>query len=443
MSLKEDSVRHNNILKMKMHEKNLSDTKKSPTNKQTKLSGSKTKKNMKSFKSPPSTESTESHKFPKSAKSHKSAKSEQNSETDKLNPLEKLYNFMKKYRNESKKKTGKNIPWTHTMVYEPYGSYDIPDDVYNKIFLKLYEDAIVAGYKPHISENHKAFGPIVIDFDFVQLKEHSGRYYTQAMITNIIKLYNIVIKKYLSVTSSKMEAYVLEKKAPNLRKNEYHDGIHIVYPYICTKPSLQMLMRKDFLEKAEKHNIFKKMPLVNDLDSVFDKQVIFKAGWMLYGSVKNPSCHGYYVTHIYSTANGKVFDTLIPGEDINKRSYIKHFIDVLSCRRYYNVESITPTADGIDPLELDSEINNLKHNLAIDIQTGDRIEKYMGADINFIKAVSEDVLVEAKNLVSLFSRKRATDWATWIQMGRCLHNIDYRLLNDWIEFSKKTTRNNL
>ena len=432
MSLKEDSVRHNNILKMKMHEKNLSDTKKSPTNKQTKLSGSKTKKNTKPIKSVKSAKNSEK----------KPNKSQQNSETDNLNPLEKLYNFMKKYRNESKRRTGKNIPWTHTMPYEPYGSYDIPDDIYKKTFLKLYEDAIVAGYRPHISENHKEFGPIVIDFDFVQSKEHNKRYYTQNTITNIIKLYNEVIKTYLDVSSNKMEAYVLEKKAPNLRRNEYHDGIHIVYPYICTKPCLQMLMRKDFLERAEKHKIFKKLPLVNDLDSVFDKGVIYKVGWMLYGSVKNPSCHPYYVTHIYSTANGKVFDTLIPGEDINKRSYIRHFIDVLSCRRYFNVESITPLADGIDPVEIDSKINNLKENLATGMETGDRIERYIGTDTNFIKAVSEELLAEAKNLVSLFSKKRATDWATWIQVGRCLHNIDYRLLNDWIEFSKKTTRAN-
>ncbi len=37
-----------------------------------------------------------------------------------------------------------------------------------------------------------------------------------------------------------MNAYILEKDSPTLRKGQYHDGIHIVYPYICTKPALQM-----------------------------------------------------------------------------------------------------------------------------------------------------------------------------------------------------------
>lgn len=60
-----------------------------------------------------------------------------------------------------------NLDWTHAMTYEPYGSYFIPDDKYTE-FLKKYEDAIVAGYHPHIMEKHKDYGPIVIDFDFLQ-----------------------------------------------------------------------------------------------------------------------------------------------------------------------------------------------------------------------------------------------------------------------------------
>jgi len=356
---------------------------------------------------------------------------------DNLNELEKLYNFLIKYKNETKKKTGKNIPWTHSMTYEPYGAYDIPDDMYG-VFLKLYENAIVAGFKPHITEKHKEYGPIVIDFDFVQDKEHKKRHYTTMTIVNIIRLYNTVIKKYLGVYNNNMDAYVLEKKEPTLRKGEYHDGIHVVYPYICTKPSLQMLMRNEFLKLAKEYNLFKKVPLVNDLESVFDKGVIYNVGWMLYGSTKNDACHPYYVTHIYSTARGKIFDTLIPGEDMNKRTYIRHFINVLSCRRFFSIDSMTALADKIDPADIDIKIDKIKDKITENNKDNKKeIAAYMGEDINFIKVVAEDQLVEAKNLVKLFSKQRATDYYGWYQVGRCLHNIDYRLLNDWIEFSKK------
>jgi len=349
---------------------------------------------------------------------------------------------MNKYKNESRKKTGKNLPWTHSMTYVPYGCYNIPADMYGK-FLKLYGDAIYAGYQPHITENHKEYGPIVIDLDFVQSKEHKGRKYTNTTINNIIKLYNQVIKKYMTVYSNQMDAYILEKKEPTLRQGEYHDGLHIVYPYICTKPSLQMLMRKDFLKLAEEHNIFKQIPLVNDLDKVFDKGVIYSVGWMMYGSRKNKISHPYYVTHIYSTAHGKIYDTLIPGENINTRAYIKHFIDVLSCRRFFSQDQMTQLADNVDPEDIDIAINKLKDNL-IESTTNkkEEIAKLMGDDTNFIKAVSEDLLVEARNLIKLFSQERASWYYPWYQVGKCLHNIDYRLLTDWIEFSNKTTRHN-
>jgi P4 family phage/plasmid primase-like protien len=367
-----------------------------------------------------------------------------NGNTDKndgLNELEKLYAFMKKYRNESKKISGKNLPWTHVLSYEPYGSFNIPDDRYNK-FKKLYEDAIVAGHRTSIIEKHKEYGPIVIDFDFIHSKENSKRYYTNKTILNIIRLYNKIIKKYLDVKSKCMDAYVCEKKAPSLRKNEYHDGIHIVYPYICTIPSLQMLMRKEFIEEAEKIKIFKEMPLVNDLDIVFDKGVIYNVGWMMYGSTKNATSHPYYVTHIFSNANEKIFDTIIPGENMTTRNYIKHFIDVLSCRRFFSDNEKTPLRDDIDLVVVDSKINKLKEKMTDGSNKKKEISALMGENINFIKAVSQDLLVEAKNLVKMFSKKRASYRDSWYQVGKCLYNIDYRLLDDWIQFSKKTTRNN-
>ncbi len=355
---------------------------------------------------------------------------------DGLNEKERLQFFMNKY----KVKSGQNLPWTHNMMYEPYGSYNVPEDKYAHL-KKLYEDAIVAGYMPSIVEKHKEYGPIVIDFDFVQSKEHKKRYYTNQTIVNIIKLYNQVIKKYLDVSNIRMDAYVSEKQAPSLRKGKYHDGIHIMYPYICTLPSLQQVMRNDFIALAKKNNIFKKIPLENDLENVFDKSVIYSTAWMMYGSRKNPSSYPYYVTHIFSTAHKKIFDTLIPGENLMSRQYVKHFVDALSCRRFFNENDLTPLADGIDPVEIDAKINKIKEKIT-DSKDKHSAAELMGENINFIKAVSEDLLVEARNLVKLFSRKRATDYQTWYQVGKCLYNIDYRLLADWIQFSKRTTGNN-
>lgn len=367
-----------------------------------------------------------------------------------LNSLEKLYLFMKKYRNESKNNGAKNLPWTHTMSYEPYGSYNIPEDMYN-VFLELYKNAITDGHVTYISEKHKEFGPIVIDLDFVQSKENGKRYYTDITIINIVKLYNSVIKKYLKISNNKMTAYVLEKEKPSLRKGEYHDGIHIVYPYICTKPSLQMIMRDDFLKLAKEYKIFKKIPLVNNLENVFDKGVIYNTGWLLYGSKKDPRSQVYRVTHIYRIVggsidingnicfndSGRLYDTLFPGEDVSQKSYVRHFIDVLRCRRFNSSKDITPLINDIDPKKLDEKINNIKKKIVEGSNPTKEISALMGNDVNFFKVVEDATLLEAKNLTRLLSKERATDYHTWFQIGKCLHNIDYRLLEDWIAFSKK------
>lgn len=360
-----------------------------------------------------------------------------NSETHRKNELDKLYRFMTKYKNVNRKKS-KTLPYTHTLMSEPYGSYNIPEDARN-MFLNLYIEAIVAGHKPSVTEKHKEFGPIVIDFDFVQKKENSERYYNEITIKNIVKLYNSIVEKYLDVKKPHMVAYVSEKKEPTLRNGQYHDGIHIVYPYICTKPSLQMLMRTEFIKMATEYKIFKKIPLVNTngLETVFDKNVIYNTGWMLYGSRKDASSQVYYVTHIYKPSrHDKIFDTLPPGENINKQSNVKHFVNLLSCRRFFSSKELTPLADGINPLDIDNQINSMKRGL-VENNRKENITKLMGEDINFIRIVPDTTLEEAQNLVKLLSKERATEYYSWYQVGKCLHNIDHRLLDDWIEFSKQ------
>lgn len=377
-----------------------------------------------------------------SSESKTSSEKKTSSETNprkKMNELDKLYSFMNKYRVESQKKSGKNLPWTHTCTYIPYGSYNIPEDMNNQFF-KLYEDAIIAGYNPHIVEKHREIGPIVIDLDFVQDKEHPDRSYTNKTLVNVIKIYNNIIKKYLDVPNHRLDAFILEKKLPNFRKGEYHDGVHIIYPYICTKPSLQMLMREEAIEMITEHKIFKKMPLVKSrgVDKIIDESVIYKNGFTMYGSIKDPKCHVYKLTHVFSSANGKIIDTYIPDIETNPKSHTRFLIKLLSIRRFTNEDDITPFKDDIDPNELTEQVKTLADNITKKTKSSkEEIRELMGTNMNFVNAVSDNVLTEAKNLVKLLSKERATDFWTWYQVGKCLHNIDYRLLKDWIRFSKK------
>ncbi|AQN68125.1 protein kinase family protein [Saudi moumouvirus] len=349
------------------------------------------------------------------------------------NELSKLHRFLQKF---SIKNDGKKHLCTHTSMQYPFGSFIISEDAYGR-FTKLYEDAIVAGFTPGIVERHKNYGPIVIDLDFDQPKDIDKRYYTETTIRHVVALYNKIIRKYLDVSNKTLIAYVSEKNSPTKASDKMKDGFHIVYPYICTKPALQQLLRHEFIRYAKKNKIFKDIPFTNSIESVIDESVIYRNGWMMYGSKKNTYSQVYYVTHIYQSMNNKLYDHKLPGLEDTSRSTIRHYINALSCRRFFSEDNITPLADNVDPVELDKKIEKLTNKIKQKVHKDVKISDIMGEDVGFIKAVPDNILAEARNLVKLFSKERATDYNSWLQVGRCLHNIDYRLLDDWIEFSKK------
>jgi len=63
---------------------------------------------------------------------------------------QKFYDFMREYKNETKRTTGPNDTSQHSLTYEPYGTYNIPDSIYD-MFVELYTDMIVTGCPMHIT----------------------------------------------------------------------------------------------------------------------------------------------------------------------------------------------------------------------------------------------------------------------------------------------------
>lgn len=56
------------------------------------------------------------------------------------------------YANNTSNINKENLPWIHSTIFEPHGSYNILDDTYKKC-IELYENAIVPGHKPYITDN--------------------------------------------------------------------------------------------------------------------------------------------------------------------------------------------------------------------------------------------------------------------------------------------------
>ena len=245
--------------------------------------------------------------------------------------MDKLWDFMARYEIQEKKIVSETM-FTHQMLYAPYGFYNIPLEANDK-FLELYTNAIMEGFVPSIVEKHLDTVPIVIDLNFIQLSYDNRRFYTNETMRAIIEVYNTAIKRY--VLADNIFAFVLEKSEPDKHHGEYFDGIHIIYPNICTTPQIQKLIRKEFLIQAHKQKIFNKIPLMTTLENVVNENVIYDKGWLMYGSSKNPPSSVYYVTKCYKLdhSNNKLLCTDYSLDHIDNIFDVKYFIGLLSCRK--------------------------------------------------------------------------------------------------------------
>ena len=340
---------------------------------------------------------------------------------NKMSPINNLYTFLEKYRIIKTNTTTTIIKPTHVSMDKHMGSFNIPDDKINHFF-KYYQKAIKSNNIPSILESHLEQGPIIIDLDFKYILKSTStinRIYTEQDIKNIIRVYNQIILSYLSINEEDLNIYILEKKSPkiiNTTTDEitYKDGIHIIYPFICASNKLQFYFRELVINKIVEDKLLDHLNLSNTIDDVFDKAVIERNNWLLYGSCKTADdSYTYRLTNIYDFNLDKL--------DLDEVDWF-NLPTLLSIRKFKLVEDHSEYIDGMNI----EKINKLYNEL-------------IGSKTNNKPYTLNSDITKAKILCGMLSTTRAKDYSTWIEVGFCLHNIDDSLLDDWINFSKKAS----
>ena len=341
-------------------------------------------------------------------------------------------------------KSEENRKFTHTSLSYPKGSYELIDDNHRR-FMDMY-CKVISEKKTNIymSEAHLQYGPIVIDIDIkyhLSHESHDHRYSIHD-IELLMQIYNKYIRRYLNVSEDNFKTYLLEKAGPTLKERviahpdptlpqdsksvvtkeifHYKDGVHIMYPDICTTPNLQYLIRDHVVKEIKQNGHWSNLMADNDLSDIIDKAVIEKNNWLMYGSSK-PDCEAntYFLSKIYHfQKNDQVEVTTI-----NDLSHIDIYElpKTLSIRKF-NCNDVTPYSKDYDH----EKIETLYQELAC------KGRKKTG---NTTNAVIENEIRIAKKLVQLLGKMRADDYQQWIELGFCLHNIHDTLLETWIEFS--------
>jgi len=316
--------------------------------------------------------------------------------------------------------------FTHTSMGFPYGKFKLSLSD-QKIFFKLYTEAIKDGTELYITEKHLKYGPIIIDLDIKYevdadhiTSENNGavRYYDNADILEIIKIYNEIINKYLDIEDYQYTSYVFEKINPTvLPDGKNKDGVHIMYPNICCTCDLQYIIRDEVMQIVKKNKILDKIQPINTIEDIFDEAVISKNGWLLYGS-KKPNSMRYKLTKIYDDQLQIIEDATIFDE----------LVEFFSIRKFNH--------NDIDKLNDEFTTDDIKNKFE---QFG--LSKMKEPVVRqCIKTANPEDVRRARIIVNLLDNSRAEDFQKWIQLGFCLHNIDYSLLDTWINFSQRSKK---
>jgi len=324
----------------------------------------------------------------------------------------------------------KGMEHTHTSIIKPSGSFYISPEDWSD-FIEKYKIAMAHGEDLHMTEKHRDISPVLIDLDFRFTKESgNARRYTDSHIQKIILAYAAIIYEYMDVGA--FNVYVMEKTSPVIDKKYIKDGIHIVIPDIVTKPVVQLLIRQRVLKDLKE--ILSDIDIVNNIEDIVDEAVIERNNWQMYGS-KKPNGEPYKVTSIYEIQGGGGGDgpsTSSSGSGfiLKKCQVPKKHIDLVERLSIRNKFDETPVK-----IEKQPEVE-----LFVEKRKKSRVDmsKPMFKP-NHIKNVCDNIDWVCK-LVDVLDKKRADDYESWIRTGWCLRNIDHRLMEKWIEFSKKSEK---
>ena len=357
-------------------------------------------------------------------------------------------------------RTKQGQQYTHTSIEEPRISCHVPTEKTEEFNTLYYEHIFIKNLKAQLTEGIQdcTVTPVKIDIDLryfqdKDLKEPQ-RIYKMEDIIKICQLYMEVMEDWLD-TPDKEErrCFILEKSRPrfdldkgkqiktdDLGNKKIKDGVHIMFPYITTNVLLQLIFRKTALLKV--NSILDKYNFENSYSDIFDKCVIDRNNWQMYGSGKSKSAQIYKVTtiaEIYRDTYNDISDTLL------NEYHNKTLFKLLSVRNHTQQSRIRDDKQEY-LVELEKKEDAKKQLLKLNFygKFGDnKIQKDNHWSSKRIK--KEFKLIDL--YLSCLSLERANNYSNWIEVGWTLYNIDNyngkkknngicRLLRKWIEWSR-------
>lgn len=366
----------------------------------------------------------------------------------------KLYKFL-----ESRKVVGKDKPFTHTEFGGNYGKYYVDDADYDE-FLSAYADAVKNTGPQYLIEYPKEIGPLCIDldFNFAPEERYEKRQYKEKHVKAVINYINDIVKRYTKAKPSQIKAYVTEKPKPSTDYDKntkslkrYKDGLHIMYPNLRFTKDMRYLVIDMCQNMVDENGDFKDIDFTNPLEDVFDKRIVAKNGFVMYGSKKQTG-QLYSLTKVYNSEGKRIkFKT----DGLERVLSIRKFIDEEPEELQNTEEEMFRLAKQKASAKTGSGRSGKKDNKIIKkviIEEDDNDFDDFSDDGGLSDSDSdsdsedEDEYIEGhiderekdrvEKLINILDPRRAYSYDTWTEVGWCLRNIDKRLLPLFKKFSK-------
>lgn len=336
-----------------------------------------------------------------------------------------------------------SVACSHTSINAPRGRYLIkPED--EDAFYALYTKALAYGETLHLTEKQGEWSPVRVDLDlrFVapppsgpgEERLPPARMYTQEHITAIVAAYCRLLHEHLHLPSPEhLDAYVMEKPAPIEVHPVIKDGIHIIFPRCVTKSPFQFYLREKVLQVLPA--ILADLPLSNSVGDVVDDKIIELSNWQLYGSRK-PNLTAYTLSNVFRYDAETDLVRNLPLPDLRDVAVIR----MLAIRGRTEADA-TPLADGPPGVEAREWIQRIYPTVANRKRDALNQQVFSNSRNRSRNQVPDDELMMVKKLtLECLSAERAEAYDTWVRVGWALRNIDHRLLETWIQFSKLSSK---
>jgi P4 family phage/plasmid primase-like protien len=317
----------------------------------------------------------------------------------------------------------KGCPYTHTSLSRPAAAFYIGGD-HEETFWQLYRQAVEDGETIHMTEKPRDIYPLIVDIDLRFQTNNENRQFTLVDVQKFLAIYMQKIRKYLVLQDAFVDIFVLVKPSPVVTDKCIKDGIHIVIPSIATTAAVQQLCREDCLKEVDEWA--KALHTLNEAKDIYDESVLGRNNWMMFGSCK-PGGERYQLHEVVR------YDTVTCELDLigNNGYTLAQLTEHLSVRNKYDAcDIVTESQQRVEQREtrLTAKKPAFNHPAMVGNRTGiDRSNVCTNFEI-------------VQSLVDILDVRRSDSYDSWMRLGWCLRNIDHRLKDKWIEFSRKSNK---